>query len=180
MKNEQGGSGGREKANTLVSGYGKWLGVHDAELDHNNDRSFGGSGFHYNPDTDVLTGRVFIESAFMPNDSDAVKDNFRKVLRALNDPKVGGMFERGGGKFILDEEKRMFFLVRDFAVAGETQRTLRLKMEKLLNVGATWSLHWFARAAKIAHGWEAPPEAPVKWSMDGAGLLSDEDIDQAG
>ncbi len=178
MKNEQGGSGGRDKANSLIGGYGKWLGVYDAELDQKNDRSFGGSGFHYDADKDVLQGRVFIEQAFMPSDPDDVKDKFRKVLRALNDPKIGGMFERAGGTFVLDEEKRMYFLVRDFPVSQMTQRTLRLKMEKLLNVGATWSLHWFGRVAKIAHGWEAPPEQPVTWTMDGVGLVSDEDIER--
>ncbi len=179
MKNEQGSaSGGREKANSLVAGYGKWLGVYDAELDQKNDRSFGGSGFHYDADTDMLRGRVFIEQAFLPGDPDGVKDNFRKVLKALNDPKIGGMFERGGGTFVLDEEKRMFFLVRDFPAAQMTQRALRLKMEKLLNVGATWSLHWFGRVARIAHGREAPPSEPVTWSMDGVGLVSDEEIEK--
>ena len=166
MKDEKGQLTGREKANYLVGSFARWLSVYDAELDMENDRSFGECGFHYHPEKDALRGRVFIEMAWEPDDPDPVKDNFRKVLKALNDPDVGGKFNREGGKFVLDEEKRMFFLVKDFPVAETTPRALRVKMEKLMNVGATWSLEYLGRVARVAHGWEPPPEEPVSWSMD--------------
>jgi hypothetical protein len=67
---------------------------------------------------------------------------------------------------VLDEEKRMFFLVKDFPVAETTPRLLRVKMEKLMNVGATWSLEYLGRVSRIAHGWEPPPDEPVSWSME--------------
>jgi hypothetical protein len=158
---------GRAKANHLVASFGKWLGVYDAELDRDNDRSFGEVGFHYDEKADVLEGRVFIEQAYLPSDPDAVKENFRKVAAALNDPAIGGMFERGGGRFDLDEEKRMFFLLKDFPLAELTPRSLRTQMEKLMNIGATWSLHWLGRVARIAHGWEPPPASPVTIGLDG-------------
>jgi hypothetical protein len=167
MKDDNSGLAGREKANHLVGTFGKWLGVYDAELDMQNDRSFGEAGFHYYPEKDVLRGRVYIEKAWMPSDPEEVKANFRKVAKALKDPKIGGMFERAGGKFVLDEEKSMFFLMKDFPVAETTPRALRVRMEKMMNVGATWSLHWLARVARIAHGWDPPPTEPVAWSMRG-------------
>jgi hypothetical protein len=169
MNDAKGELTGREKANYLVASFARWLGVYDAELDMENDRALGECGFHYYPEKDALRGRVFIEMAWEPEDPIPVKDNFRKVAKALNDPDIGGKFERAGGKFVLDEEKRMFFLVKDFKVAETTPRALRVKMEKLLNVGATWSLEYFGRVSRIAHGWEPPPEAPVAWSVDDNG-----------
>jgi hypothetical protein len=166
MKDEKGELTGREKANYLVASFARWLGVYDAELDLENDRSFGECGFHYYPEKDVLRGRVYVEMAWEPTDPEPVKANFRKVAKALNDPKIGGKFNRAGGKFVLDEEKRMFFLVKDFPVAETTPRLLRVKMEKLMNVGATWSLEYLGRVSRIAHGWEPPPDEPVSWSME--------------
>lgn len=169
MKDEKAALTGREKANYLVASFGRWLGVYDAELDMENDRSFGECGFHYNPEKDSLRGRVYIDMAWEPDDPEPAKANFRKVAKALNDPKIGGKFERAGGKFVLDEEKRMFFLVKDFNVAETTPRALRVKMEKLMNVGATWSVDYLGRVARVAHGWEPPPDEPVPWSIEGQG-----------
>jgi hypothetical protein len=168
MADVKDGLTGRDKANHLVASFGKWLGVYDAELDTNNDRSFGTVGFHYHPKRDTLEGRVHIEDAWLPNAKEESKNNFRKVAKALNDPAIGGMFERARGKFVLDEEKRMFFLVRRFKVAETTPRQLRIKMTKLMNVGATWTLHWFGRVARITHGFEPPPAEPVPWPAGGS------------
>jgi hypothetical protein len=167
MKDENGELTGREKANHLVATFGKQLGVYDAELDMENDRSFGEVGFHYDADKDVLRGRVYIEQAYEPDAPEDVKDRYREVGKALNNPKIGGMFERAGGRFVLDEEKRMYFLVRDFPALETTPRALRIRMEKLMNVGATWSLHWFRRVARIVNGVEPPPEEPVQWDVNG-------------
>ena len=70
------------------------------------------------------------------------------------------MFEHQDGYFVLDEVKRMIFLVEDFDVATTTARQLRDSMEDLLNLGATWSLHWLARVARITHGREPAPTEP--------------------
>src|SRR3990167_3710055 len=43
-------NGGIDRANELVVSYGRHIGVSDAQLDSNNDRSFGEYGFHYDKD----------------------------------------------------------------------------------------------------------------------------------
>src|SRR4051812_42173171 len=125
MTDEKSEISGREKASYLVASFGKWLGVYDAELGRDDDRTFGEVGFHYDKKKDVLVGRVYIEEAYLPADPEPVKENFRKVAAALNDPAIGGMFERGGGRFYLDETKRKLFLMKDFPVAETTPRSLR-------------------------------------------------------
>lgn len=161
MTDEKSEIGGRDRAEVLVASFGKWLGVFGAELDRDDDRSFGEVGFHYNKKRDVLIARVYIDEAYMASDPAPVKENFRKVAAALNDPAIGGMFERGGGRFLLDEQQRKLFLIKELPVIGTTPRSLRTQMERLMNIGAAWSLGWLGRVARIAHGWEAPPTAPV-------------------
>ena len=160
MSSRDGGAG-RARADALVASFGRAVGAHDARLDASGDVSFGEAGFHYDADRDALVGRVFVERAWAPDDAPAVKDNFRKVAAALEDPKVGGMYEKGGGRFVLDEGKRAFFLTKDFPIATTTEAGLRREMEVLLDLGAVWATRWLARVAAVAHGWEPPPARRV-------------------
>src|SRR5579885_1763928 len=108
-------SSGREKAQALVAAYAKHVGAHDAihqTLDENNDRSFGDFGFHYFPDRDVLEARVYIVRSDIKDDPDRATYE-RKVDAGLNEPQFGGMYDRGGGYFKLDEDKQILFLVKD-------------------------------------------------------------------
>ena len=40
------------------------------------------------------------------------------VHAGLNDPKIGGMYDRGGGHFVVDHEKQMIFLVKEYPVSS--------------------------------------------------------------
>ncbi len=157
MSRNDGEGSGREQANALVASFGRSVGDHKASLDASDDRSFGECGFHYDPDRDVLEGRVFIERTWTADDGPDVQANFRKVAAALNDPEIGGMFETAGGRFRLDEAKRMLFLTKDFPVASTSAGELKREMEEMLDVGAVWTTRWLARVAGIAHGWQPPP-----------------------
>jgi hypothetical protein len=151
---------GRDKANALVASYGSHLGATDAMLDKDNDRSFGECGFHYDAKKDILEGRVFVAKAYLTDNKPEKVANFHKVARALNDPKIGGMFEQGGGHFILDEQKEIYFLIKEFSVET-TSRELRQQMDDLLNLAATWRMRWFVRVARITQGRELAPTEPV-------------------
>jgi hypothetical protein len=157
---------GRDRANQLMASYIRHEGIYDVALDPSGDASFGEFGFHHDPDKQALTGRVFVAKAWFPDDPPQIQDNFRKVGRALNDPDIGGMFENAGGYFILDETKRMYFLARDFPLDGTTPKDLHQGMEALRDVGATYTMRWFGRIARIAHGQRLPPARPVTREHD--------------
>lgn len=152
---------GRDKANQLMASYARKNGVYDAELDDSGDVAFGEFGFHHEPDRDALTGRVFVAKAWQKGAPPETQDAYRKVARALDDPQIGGMFEQGGGQFALDEDKRMYFLTRDFPLATTSPADLAEGMEALRDLGATWTVRWFGRVADIAHGRALPPVQPV-------------------
>jgi len=153
---------GRDKAESLAQSYARKNGIYDAELDEQGDVSFGEYGFRHDADKDALTGRVFVAKAWMAGDPPEYQDAYRKVGRALNDPAVGGLFDQGSGYFRLDEEKRMYFLQRDFPLATTAAKDLAEGMERLRDLGATWTMRWFGRVADIAHGRALPPAKPVK------------------
>jgi len=102
---------GREKADYLVRNYAKHAHVPVRGLDENNDVSFGEFGFHYSPEKEILVGRVYNGRARIKAHPE-LRSKIRRSLQALNDPKIGGMYDRGGGYFVLDEEKEMFFWLR--------------------------------------------------------------------
>ncbi len=155
----------RERADALVAGFGRFLGVDDAQLDANGDRSFGEVGFRYDPASHSLIGRAYVAKLRLDTGGAQRRESVEKNLRALNDPAIGGMFERGGGHFIIDEQadrgRGMLFLAKAFPVATTRPRELRRDMEELMNLAATWTMHWVVRVARIAHGMEQPPTRPV-------------------
>jgi len=157
---------GREKANALVASFGKRVGKYDAALGPDDDVSFGECGFHYDRDRDELVGRVYVNRAFSRGATDETKDKHRRVAAALDDPKIGGMFEHGGGSFLLDEEKSAYFLVKRFPLATTTPNGLVSEMEDLLNIAAAWTTRWLSRVAGIVHGWEPAPTVPVTRAND--------------
>lgn len=152
---------GRDRADALVRSYARSQNLYNIGLDANGDVAFDGIGFRHDPDKDALVGRVFVAGAWMPGDPPEIQENYRKVLRALNDPYVGGLFEQGGGYFRLDEAKRIYFLERDFPLAQTTPQELREGMDLLQDLAAAWTVRWFVRVAQVAHGRATPPARPV-------------------
>ena len=161
-------SSGRNKAVALVAAYAKHVGVHDAihqTLDENNDRSFGDFGFHYFPEKDVLQGRVFIVRSHLKDWPESAAGQ-RKVAVDLNNPKIGGMYDRGGGYFVLNEDKEMFFLVKDYAVSTTTPSEFIKDFDNLNALGGIWLMSWIKHAARQSHGAEPMPTQYVDREHD--------------
>jgi hypothetical protein len=157
---------GTEKANALVTRYSRHLGAGDRALDASNDVSFGSSGLFYDKQRDVLIGRVLVTSAMLEGAPPEELVNLRRMVSALNDPAIGGMFDRGGGSFILDEDKDAYYLIRTFPLGSTTPSALIDNMERMEDIAATWTVRWFSRVAMIMHGHQTPPTAPVTRDND--------------
>lgn len=154
--------GGLPRANELVSHYGQTLGVKNAVLDTNLDRSFGESGLRYVPERDVLLARVSLGLAFRASSNEKSKSNVRKVVAAINDPEqLQHTFELAGSRIELNEANQTLYLVREIPVKGTTGSLLTRQMNELLNLGAKWQLRWLAWAGAIVHGHAKPPGEPL-------------------
>lgn len=152
-------STGRAKAEALVAAYAKHVGVHDAlhqTLDADNDRSFGDFGFHYFPERDVLQARVYIVRSHGKDHPDVVA-NEGKVDIALNDPKIGGMYDRGGGYFFLDEAKQITFLAKDYKASTTSAGDFIRDADNLNGLAGIWVTNWFGHLCGQTFGWEPMP-----------------------
>jgi hypothetical protein len=152
---------GRAGAQYLVEQYARRIGAQHRMLDQAGEISFGSVGFQHNAAQDSLIGRAFVIPVLIDDAPPVELANYRMVAGALNDPRIGGMFDRGGGTFILDEKQQGFFLVRAFPVASTTPDALFDAMETLQEVAAVWTTKWMYRVAMIAHGNQPPPTHPV-------------------
>jgi len=153
---------GRDRAEALMQSYARKQDRYDAEFDAEGDISFGEFGIKHDSEKNALVGRVFVAKAWRDGAPEATVEAFKKVGRALNDPAIGGLFDQDGGYFHLDEAKRIYFLKKDFPLASATPQDFAAGMEKLRDLGATWTTRFFARVADIAHGRALPPVKPVK------------------
>ena len=152
----------RDKAESLMKSYARKQGIYDAEFDASGNVAFGEFGFRHDADKDALVGRVFVAKAWLKGDPPEYQDAYRTVARALNNPAIGGLFDQGGGYFRLDEDKRIYFLEKDFPLGKVTSADVEEGMERLRTLGATWTMRWFGRVADVAHGRAFPPAKPVK------------------
>jgi len=150
---------GPDKAQALVAAYAKHVGVHDAihqTLDKDHDRSFGDFGFHYFPEKDVLQGRVFNGNSHIKEWPDRAHFE-RQVIAGLNDPAIGGMYDRGGGYFVLDEDKQMYFLVKDYPVSTISVEKFIKDFDYLNGLSGIWLMSWGPHAARQSYGAEPLP-----------------------
>jgi len=152
---------GPERAAQLAHVWASHVGAPERKLDASGDMPLGDSGLAYDAQSDTLYGRVWINMALIKNTPADQVEPQRRLVGALNDPKIGGMFDHAGGYFVLDENREGYFLVRAFPVARTTPEKLIDDMERMQTVAARWTTKWFFRVAMIMHGKEKPPEHPV-------------------
>jgi hypothetical protein len=146
---------GRARAEALVAAYAAHLGAEGRTLDAKNDAPFGNSGLYYDESNDTLFGRAFVAPAYAKDAPANELANYRALVRDLNDPAIGGMFDRGGAYFVLDENREAYFLVKALPVPAMEPRSLIASMEALQDIAATWTARWFAQVALIGSG-QAP------------------------
>lgn len=158
MTNEK---GDREKAAALVRSYGRHLGATVTEMDADNDRAYGETGFHYDARRRVLTGRVYIVKINSHLMKPELVERAKAAMTELNGPKIAPLFERAGGWFEFDPHKDSLFLQKDFPLQTTTERQLREQMDELVEVGTKWVFRWYGWAMQIIYGSANSPGPPL-------------------
>lgn len=152
---------GRARADALVAAYAAERGAPARTLDDKGDVTFGSTGLYHAPTEDALYGRVYINNALIEDAPPEELANYRRMVAALNDPRIGGMYERGGGYFVLDEQRQAYFLVRRFPLPLTDPQTLIADMAQMERVGARWTGEWLFQVAMIMHGRRPAPTRRV-------------------
>jgi hypothetical protein len=160
---------GRPRAEALAAALADHLGATpgrvpdrgpDRRLGDDDDVAFGDVGLHHDTRADTLYVRVFVAPADIEDAPPHELANMRRVAQALNDPTIGGMFDRADGYFVLDEAREAYFLVKPISVTGTDQRRLIGAVERMRTVAARWTTRWFYRVAMIVGGHQPRPTRP--------------------
>ncbi len=122
---------------------------------------------YYDEENQKLVGGIGITRAVLEGAPPEELKNLRRMVGLLNDPAIGGMFDRAGGYFVLDEQRDAYYLMRDFPLATTNKKQLKEGMDALYGVSGMWLKRWFFRVAMIMHGHEAAPTAPVTLANPG-------------
>ena len=148
---------GPARASGLAQAWSRHVGVPDRDLGPTGDLSLGDTGLVYDATRNVLLGRVYVTMALTKGAADSEIATLRRMTGALNDPAIGGMYDRGGGHFVLDEAREGYYLTRSFPVPATTPQSLIHDMDRMREVAPTWTTRWFLDVAMVMHGKEKPP-----------------------
>ena len=148
---------GKPRAEALVSAYSDYAGAPGRKLSEQGDVSYGETGLAYSASDDVITGRVYVTAARTQDAPRERMASYHRMIGVLNDPTIGGQYERAGGIFILDENIGAFYLIRRFPVPQTTPESLIRDMDRMRDVAARWTTTWFFEVAMIMHGNRPPP-----------------------
>jgi hypothetical protein len=155
---------GREKANILVNAYAHHISEGSRRLDGTDDCSFGDSGLHYDPKTNQLTLRLYLSKTDLDDPDPKFVSAIHRSAAAMNDPHIGGMFDKGGGYIRLDEKKQMFFLEKAYSVEQFSVSDFLKDADNLSGLSGVWFMRWFKNVCKMAFGDEPPPDHFREWT----------------
>lgn len=151
-----------QKAQLFANAWASSIGARHRPLGANGELSFGDNGVRYDPATNAMLGRIWINMAPMSAEHPERLETYRRMLAALNDPAIGGMFDRSGGYFSLDEKAQGFYLVRGFDLSSGTPQSFVTEMGRMQRVGEKWTTQWFLDVAMIMHGKERAPRSQMR------------------
>jgi len=154
-------SDGRPRAEALVAAYSQKRGVPDRLLSEENKVTYGEVSLRYLPKSDALGIRVYVNAVLLEDAPPEELENYQRIVSFLNDPEVGGMYEKAGASFVLDEEIEAYLLVKEIAVAQLTPPILFAEIERLEEVAPYWTTGWLGEVAMVMHGQKTAPTARV-------------------
>lgn len=150
------------RAEALVRAYGSSKGMPERRLGPDYQVHFGETDFCFIPAENRLLVRVYVNPAKTQGQPEEIRVNYFRMLAALNNPEIGGMYDRAGGYFSIDEQVDAFFLVRSFDVSSTDPGILLPAVHRLQDIAAKWMTTWLAEVALIIHGHRKPPLQPVR------------------
>lgn len=93
-------------------------------------------------------------------------DKERQVDAALNDPKIGGMYDRGGGYLFTDLSKEAVFLVKDYSMLTVVPVDFINDVDNLNGLSGIWLMSWMGHVADQTFGAEPLPTQHITREND--------------
>ena len=109
-----------------------------------------GTIIEFDAEKPCLRVSIYVTGTWWKTATEEIKVNFRKTARALNDPAIGGKYDRAGAIFQFDEAEG-FYLIRIFALPDTTEESFLRDVGTLRNIAAKWTMEWFFEVAQRVH-----------------------------
>lgn len=121
----------------------------------------GGEILHYTSSNQVLTVKSFNIDGEKSNDTPESIANIHKVFDAFNDPKIGGMFDKGGGYFSHSDDWKNIYLSKDYSIEKLSINDFLSQIKHQDALNKAWFDHWGIAVAEIVHKGKPIPTTPV-------------------
>lgn len=155
-----------DQANATILNVQKLRGIAPTPLGADNQIAFGTLLFRYAPDTNTLTTAILVSQDSLWNQiSPEFTANYRRTMAAYSDPKIGGLFDDGGGQWLFDDTTGSLYLYRSYPPATDPA-AINADLDRMARVVPAWETRWGYALAQIVHGKERAPTRPVTLADD--------------
>ncbi len=155
-----------DQANATVEAVQKLRGLPPTPLGSENQIAFGTLMFKFIPETGALICAILVsQDGLWEQISPEFSANYLKTMTAYSDPKIGGMFDSGGGQWMFDRETGSLYLYRSYQPATPAT-AINADLDRMARLVPAWETRWGYAVAQIVHGKEAPPPRPVTLEND--------------
>lgn len=150
----------RGRAEQLIGKVARQQGREFAGLPAANEITFGPTAFRYEPRTATVTASVLVVALDPWVTFPEYRPAIERTLAGLSDPRLGGMFDTGGGEWMFDRTTgRLSLGVRRPVDVDPTE--FKRAFERVQAVQPDWRMSWFAAVADMVHDGAAPPRNRV-------------------
>lgn len=146
-------------------------GAHTLQFNDDGWLGFGPVSFEFLPVDGSVEVCVWIADTQIDGRTPAETARIAAVARALNDPSIGGMYERAGASFRWDRSVEAILLCKRLNASAQPS-VFNAEVDELLDVALEWRLDWFFEVTTIVHDGQPRPATRKTRS-----LLEDTDAD---
>lgn len=135
----------------------------ETALKPDTDNSFfnGSVLMYYDSTNKNIRVSIFNLDGIKPNATDLEKNNFQKVFEAVNDPKIGGMFDKAGGIFTHSNDWKNLYLTNTYNIENMSVTEFISKVDNQQKLNDAWLKYWDKAVAQIVHSGQPAPTTPV-------------------
>lgn len=155
-----------QSADALAQAVVKARGVKPASLAQSGVVSYGTLQFEFDDRNARLVVSILTAEDELWNQLGAkFEQNYLKSKAALNDPKIGGMFDAGGGTWRFEPDSGRTYLFKAYDLHAPVA-VIDADIDAMSRVVPAWSTRWSGAVAEIAQGLAPPPATKVTLESD--------------
>lgn len=148
----------------LMNEFGKFLNSDEFKKTIQSGKPVASGSFSFKtlPDENKLQLLITFAHIGSPGEvTGKVQEDLMKIYQAIQDPKIGGMFDHFGCEIVFDESDKSFKLIWSCNVNEITPETFTNNLKHLFQISAAWQARWLPQILSIVQDGLQPPIKPI-------------------